>query len=84
MKAALPWHTHVFAEEADPHGLACAAHVHGQGGLQEGVGHAGQVHVVAPALLEGLEPGQISVQQQDGVVVDREALCWDVGLLEFI
>ena len=48
---ALLSHAYVFAEEADPHGHACAAHVHSEGGLQEGVGHTRQVHVVVSALL---------------------------------
>lgn len=61
-----------------------AAHVHSEVGLYEGVGHTRQVHVVIPALLQGLKPGEIFDKQEEGVVVDTEGLCGDVGLLHFI
>lgn len=51
MNAALLWYTYVFAKEADPHGRVCTAHMHSEGGLQEGVGHTRQVHVISSALL---------------------------------
>ena len=51
IKAALLWYTYVFAKEANPHGCVCTAHVHTEGGLQEGIGHTCQVHAFTSALL---------------------------------
>lgn len=48
--AALFWYTYV-AEEANPHGCACTAHFHTEGGLDLGISHACQVHAFISALL---------------------------------
>lgn len=65
---------HVFAEEADPHGLLRSAHGHDESGLLQGAGHARQVHAVGPALLQSLEPGEVFVEQQEGVVADGDVV----------
>lgn len=61
-----------------------AAHTHSEVGLYEGVGHTRQVHAVILALLQGLKPGEVFDEQEEGVVVDAEGLCVDLGLLHFI
>lgn len=66
--------TYVFAEEANPHGAACAAHVHGEDRLLEGIGHAGQVHVLVPAHFHSLEPRHVLLHQFKGVVLGLEGL----------
>lgn len=73
--------TYVYAEEADPHGAACAGDVHGEDRLLQGVGYAGQVHVLVPALLQSLEPCHVLLKQLKGVVVDLEWLQLELGLL---
>lgn len=80
-KDRLLQYTYVFAKEADPHGRARAAHIHSEGGLQESIGHTCQVHIIVSALLQGLKPGEIFEKQQDGVVIDVELLCGDLGPL---
>lgn len=76
--------THVLTEESDPHGGVCAAHVHSEDRLYEGVSHTCQVHVSAHALLQGLKPGEVLRQQEERVVVDSEELRGDERLLHFI
>lgn len=84
IKTAPLWHTHIFAKEADPHREVGTAHTHSEVGLYERVGHTRQVHVVIPAVLQGLKPGEIFDKQEESVVVDTEVLCVHAGLLQFI
>ena len=84
MNATFLWYTYIFAKESDPHGRLSTAHVHSEGGLQEGVGHTCQVHVVISALLQGLKPSEVFGEQEEGVVIDGEGLRGHVGLLRFV
>lgn len=76
--------THVLAEESDPHGGSGAAHVHCEDRLHKGVCHTCQLHVSTHALLQGLEPGEVLLEQQERVVVDGEGIRGDERLLYFI
>ena len=76
--------TYIFTSEADPQRRACTAHMHSEEGLQECVGHAGQVHVTLPAFLPRLIPGEVLVEQQEGVIVHMDGLQSEVGLLWLI